>query len=82
MIQNFLLLQIYNIFFLFYILALKKLKLWNYKADELDKPKVCQGNIVDIFIRKTWLNLNKMAFSDLVNFYSDYVSIVQKIYYD
>lgn len=47
--------------------------MWNFKSEDMEKPKICQGNIIDIFVRRTWLSLNRMNFSDLVNFYNDCV---------
>ena len=54
--------------------------MWNFKSEDMDKPKICQGNIIDIFVRKTWLSLNRMNFSDLVNFFNDCVSHLEAIF--
>ena len=47
----------------------------NSKVEDQEKPKVYQGNIIDLFIRRTWLFFNRMAFSDLVGLYANFVII-------
>jgi hypothetical protein len=44
----------------------------NSRVEDAEKPKVYQGNIIDLFIRKTWLVFNRMAFSDLVKLYTSF----------